>query len=346
MTIKDDLVLPRKINASNPDTFARTAEEFSGDVYDFLRKLKARLLRIETVAASLQAPVTTPTPPVTQLVLDKISVPALCAFSATRKLRNAYASAAIRVRRSTDNSELDIGFTSGLLDTAALMTFVGAGSGFVTTIYDQGLSGRNLTQANTALQPIIVNAGALVVTANGRPTMTLDTGRTLERADACGMTGSPALTMAARFRCPSATGYPTLCRLGVSNFTTAGGIFSITLDQSAPRIYVETITNGCDFNTGGAATSKAWVARTAAGGPVSSYGLTENGSVCTVQSVSGNGAASTALANQRTAIGGGNGPAASVYRDATGDLNCFMLFNASLTGADLTTLDAELAAHL
>ena len=40
---------------------------------------------------------------------------------------------AVRVRRSSDNSETDIGFTvNGNLDTAALLTFVGAGNGFVT----------------------------------------------------------------------------------------------------------------------------------------------------------------------------------------------------------------------
>ena len=39
----------------------------------------------------------------------------------------------LRVRRSTDNAEIDIAFTvNGNLDTAALLTFVGAGNGFVT----------------------------------------------------------------------------------------------------------------------------------------------------------------------------------------------------------------------
>ena len=38
----------------------------------------------------------------------------------------------VRVRRSSDNSETDIGFTeNGNLDTAALLTFVVAGNGFV-----------------------------------------------------------------------------------------------------------------------------------------------------------------------------------------------------------------------
>ena len=43
-----------------------------------------------------------------------------------RKLRTAYSGSAIRVRRSSDNTEQDIGFTSnGDLDTSVLQTFVG-----------------------------------------------------------------------------------------------------------------------------------------------------------------------------------------------------------------------------
>jgi hypothetical protein len=81
-----------------------------------------------------------------------------------RKLDKDYTGSAIRVRRSNDNTEQDIGFTSsGDLDTATLKTFVGAGNnGFVTTWYDQsGNTGRNATQGTAAFQPRIVNAGTV-----------------------------------------------------------------------------------------------------------------------------------------------------------------------------------------
>lgn len=56
-----------------------------------------------------------------------------------RRLRSTYSGPAIRVRRSSDNTEQDIAFTpSGDLDESALLSFVGAGNGFVTTWYDQG----------------------------------------------------------------------------------------------------------------------------------------------------------------------------------------------------------------
>ncbi len=63
--------------------------------------------------------------PVTPLLLDTYSG-AAAAYS-LRKLRNAYAGSAIRVRRSSDNTTLDVGFdANGNLDTASMLSFVGS----------------------------------------------------------------------------------------------------------------------------------------------------------------------------------------------------------------------------
>jgi hypothetical protein len=107
------------------------------------------------------------------LLLDQYSG-AAAAYS-LRKLRTAYTGSAIRVRRSNDNSEQDIGFTSsaGDLDTASLKTFVGANSGFVTTWYDQSTNARNATQTTAANQPRIVNAGTVERIA-GEPSIFFD----------------------------------------------------------------------------------------------------------------------------------------------------------------------------
>jgi hypothetical protein len=91
----------------------------------------------------------------------------------TRLLRTAYAGSAIRVRRSNDNAELDIGFSGNVLNTAALLTHCGANSGFVVTWYDQSGNSRNLTQSTQANQPRIVNAGA-VDTQGGVPCVVFD----------------------------------------------------------------------------------------------------------------------------------------------------------------------------
>lgn len=78
-----------------------------------------------------------------------------------RKLRSAYTGSAIRVRRSSDNTEQDFGFVGNDLDTASLLTFCGAGNGFVTTWYDQSGNAKDTTQTTAANQPRIVNAGSL-----------------------------------------------------------------------------------------------------------------------------------------------------------------------------------------
>ena len=82
------------------------------------------------------------------------------AFS-VRKLRNAYSGACLRVRRSSDNAELDINFLAGNLDTSALTTFVGANDGFVTTWYDQSGNSNDATQSTGSLQHYIIVAGVL-----------------------------------------------------------------------------------------------------------------------------------------------------------------------------------------
>lgn len=101
-------------------------------------------------------------------ILDKISTSSAAAYS-LRKLRKAYAGSAIRVRRTSDNAELDIGFNnSGNLNTAALLAHCGASSGRITTWYDQSGGGFNMTNATAATQPSIVLSGVLS-RFNGRP---------------------------------------------------------------------------------------------------------------------------------------------------------------------------------
>jgi hypothetical protein len=94
-------------------------------------------------------------------LLDTYSGAAV-AYSAARRLATAYTGALIRVRRSSDNAEQDIGYdTNNVLDQSALTTFVGANNGFVVTIYDQSGNAKNATQATAVNQPRIVNSGSI-----------------------------------------------------------------------------------------------------------------------------------------------------------------------------------------
>lgn len=115
-------------------------------------------------------PTITPTPTsATPLLLDAYPN-AYYAWSIARRLRTTYTNSLIRIRRSNDNAETDIGYNgSNELDTAAITSFVGANSAFITTKYDQSGNGRNFTQTTAAKQPRIVNAGTLEV-ENGKPT--------------------------------------------------------------------------------------------------------------------------------------------------------------------------------
>jgi len=109
-----------------------------------------------------------------QFFSDLFGMPA-AAYSLRKLTPNA--TNCIRVRRSSDNTEQDIGFVANVpnspIDTTALLAFVGAGNGFVTTWYDQSTNVRNGTQTSSAFQPRIVNAG-VIDAENSNPCLLFD----------------------------------------------------------------------------------------------------------------------------------------------------------------------------
>ena len=89
-----------------------------------------------------------------------------------KKLRAAYSSACIRVRKGLNASlvEQDINFLNGELDTAALLNFAGSESVLIHTIYDQSGNANNFFNTNTSNQPLIVESGSLIL-SGGNVTM-------------------------------------------------------------------------------------------------------------------------------------------------------------------------------
>jgi hypothetical protein len=83
-----------------------------------------------------------------------------CAYS-LRLLTPNYRGPLIKVRRDSDNTTRDIYHTRLDLDCGALLEFVGTGSGFIDTWYDQSANSNNLIQTNLTLQPRIVNTGII-----------------------------------------------------------------------------------------------------------------------------------------------------------------------------------------
>ena len=167
------------------------------------------------------------------LVVDLVWVPAALAYS-LRKLRSAYAGSAIRVRRSSDNAELDIGFSSNELDTTALLAHCGAGNGFVVTWYDQSGNARNITQATAGNQPQIVSSGA-VLTQNGKPTTNYTPGQDFTAA-------SYTLTFATGNHVARIADTAGTYQVIRQQNTTSGNLWFMRYNAGSPTLLANTIT--------------------------------------------------------------------------------------------------------
>jgi hypothetical protein len=99
-------------------------------------------------------------------VLDLISVIVSVAYG-LRRLSRFWTGAAIRVMRTSDDAELDIGFIGEDLDVVTLLVFVGLANGEIVIWYDQSGNGRHAV-STAGRRPRIVNAGVLDI-ANGKP---------------------------------------------------------------------------------------------------------------------------------------------------------------------------------
>lgn len=274
--------------------------------------------------------------------LAKIPSGSLLAVSCAYSIVPGYSSPLIRVRSSA-GGEQDIYAISDALDTTSLLSFVGANTGYVVTGYDQSGNARDLTQPDTAKQPIIVDAGSLVTTAAGVPTMTLTSSRALSRTDALGLTGAPALTMATRFATLS-TNYPLMARVGDSDMNASQAGFAIIPDPGTANMlaYISIFIHGPDFHLVNASASHYYVARAAAGAANSTFTMRQDAANCSVNSIAGNGALPMALTNEFTSLGGVGfaGPS------DTGNANVLCIYNENMTGTRLSELESVLALHL
>lgn len=103
--------------------------------------------------------------------LDAFTTDLAGAWSVVRRLLTDYTGPLGRARRSSDSTELDIGYNAdGSLDTAALLAFAGAGDAFWRYIYDQSGAGIDLDQGMGAHQAKCVASGSLLTNA-GQPVM-------------------------------------------------------------------------------------------------------------------------------------------------------------------------------
>jgi hypothetical protein len=83
-----------------------------------------------------------------------------------RLVRSNYSGPLVRLRRASDNAELD--FYSGVILNFSDVSGWAGGDAFATTFYDQSGLARHLTQAAASAQPKIIQA------SNGRPALLFD----------------------------------------------------------------------------------------------------------------------------------------------------------------------------
>jgi hypothetical protein len=105
-------------------------------------------------------------------VLDLISVIVSVAYG-LRRLSRFWTGAAIRVMRTSDGAELDIGFIGEDLDVVTLLAFVGLANGEIVIWYDQSGNGRHAVSPTAASRPRIVVNGVLQ-TEGGKPAILFD----------------------------------------------------------------------------------------------------------------------------------------------------------------------------
>lgn len=130
-------------------------------------------------------------------VLDKLSAPALGAYSIYRRLRAGYAGAAFRVRRASDNTFQDIGFSGPTVNLAALTAFCTGTIGYAHVVYDQSGNGKDLSMPSNANNCKVYDSATGPTTGGlGGLRMQFRNGTTMRRNDALGISATPTLTMA------------------------------------------------------------------------------------------------------------------------------------------------------
>jgi hypothetical protein len=149
----------------------------------------------------------------------------------TRLMVATYAGPLARIRRSSDNAELDFyPGPDGWLPVNAILAFIGSGTGAFTTLYDQAGNSRTASQATAGNQPTFS-------TVNGRAVITYASGQNFTVANSAAVIRN----------------VPGFTELVALQATTITGSFRAIIDyrnnSTAPRaaMYV----NNSNFNVGG-----------------------------------------------------------------------------------------------
>jgi hypothetical protein len=270
-------------------------------------------------------------------------LPAAAVAYSFRRLRTSYSGSAVRIRRSSDNAEADIGFdANGDFDTAAAAAHIGGGSGFGVTWYDQSGNGDDVTQSTANKQPAYQETGL-----NSLPTFfftsaeAADSDIFLSGTDAVAFDGALASVFAVASLNTPTGGGATANRLlsfrgtGQSNdsgnnssfrFGPIGASNEIIMDSNGDNAF-SGIPNNTPKRLGG--TAEVGALR------VWEEGVNTNTDSSIAAKDFGNTSASIAIGGRHdnTAVNNWHGPISEV-----------ILWNVLLSGGEIATIDADQAS--
>ena len=197
------------------------------------------------------------------LLVDVVSN-AFSAYSVRRL--SVKATYAIQVRRDSDNTTQNIGFSNNDLNVTALLTFCGAANGFVSIWYDQSGNGYHQIQTTNSSQAQIVSSGVLITGTNGKPCLQFSGSQIYSTSGNVTMGAGAVSTFYVTARNWSTNAYSSIISCGYSQNSgygivaqTGGGAFDWSSQQ--------TMHVGNGFNTAyspkvlaslGTMTANAW----------------------------------------------------------------------------------------
>lgn len=129
--------------------------------FEYNTRFKVKLGNIDAYLEQANALIETPEPPAPvygYLLEDVVSTNVVGAFS-FRRLKSSYSGFCCRVRRSSDDTMLAIGFVDDYVDKDTILAFVGSGDGYLESWYNQENISYSLNMPVLSYQMKIVKAG-------------------------------------------------------------------------------------------------------------------------------------------------------------------------------------------
>lgn len=259
------------------------------------------------------------------LVLDDFT--ADLAFS-TRKLRTAYSGYCMKVRRTSDNTTLEVGFVDGYIDTASMSSF---GSGTTLTIvtwYDQSGNGNNLYQSTANEQPVIYSGGAFK-TAGGK--LGLSVGTVAESDDDMLLT-TAITSMASGATCYNVAKRPSTGQYGIVLAAEAANAVYLGL-ESIDGYFYGANTNYVFQVSDATTTHNLWTVRVPNSGVTPAALIHKNGVNKTYTNIP------VSRSVNFNNMGNRNGS------HSQGVQNEYILFLSQQSDADVTTIETDIIAY-